>query len=175
MYQKETIQIPPSYTTPSALFAKTSRPPYPYCYRDVQVKVPPVPGLVPGIPFCAPLTETQSSVLDPRRRKKRALHSYSGRVPGYVWSKLHGRINIDCRGIGGLWERYKTAVFWQTDQYLAVFSTRIEKEGNTGFPGSVWHHRKRKGAQFGPLFLYVLFCRYLIYMTSIFNATGFYY
>jgi hypothetical protein len=52
-------------------------------------------------------------------------------------------------GIGGSWERCKSAVFWQTDQYLTVFSTRTEKEGNTGFPGSVLHHRKRKGAQFG--------------------------
>jgi hypothetical protein len=108
----------------------------------------------------------------PRRRKKRASHSRSGRVPGSVWSKLFGRIHLNCRVIGSPSERYKSAAFWQTDQYLTVFSTRTEKEGNRGFPGSVWHHRKRKGAQIGLLFLYVLFCRYLIYMTSIFYATG---
>ena len=39
---------------------------------------------------------------------------------------------VNCRGIGGPWERCKSAVFWQTGQYLAVFSTRTEKEGYYG-------------------------------------------
>jgi hypothetical protein len=35
-----------------------------------------------------------------------------------------------------LLERGKSAVFYQTERYLGVFSTRTEKEGFTGFPGT---------------------------------------
>ena len=92
--------------------------------------------------------------------KKRASHSHSGRVYGPIWSKLFGRIHIDCRGIDGPWVRCKSAVFWQTDQYLTVFSTRTEKEGNTGFFGSVWHPKKRKGAWYGLIFTQVTHAQY---------------
>jgi hypothetical protein len=40
----------------------------------------------------------------------------------------------------------KYAVFWQTGQYLAVFSMRTEKEGNTELFGSAGHQKKKKEA-----------------------------
>jgi hypothetical protein len=58
--------------------------------------------------------------------------------------------------IGGPWERCKSAVFWQTGQYFTVFFTRTEKEGKSGFAGSDYYNRKRKGAQFGLIFHQVL-------------------
>jgi len=72
------------------------------------------------------------------RQKKKEPHI---RIPaGFMdagWGILHGRIQVDCKGIDGPWVRCKTAVFWQTEQYYAVFSTRTEKEDNRGFAGSV--------------------------------------
>jgi hypothetical protein len=119
--------------------------------------------LTPGIDHLSYLSENPPNnltLLTPFFRfsseKKRASHSRSGRVYGKKWGKLHGRIHIDCMGIGGLWARGKSAVFWQTGQYLTIFSTRTEKEPNLGFPGSGLLNRKRKGARFGRIFLQLL-------------------
>jgi hypothetical protein len=69
------MQIPPSYTTRSALFVNLATT-ITELLPDVEVKVPPVPGLVRGIPFCAPLTQTLSSVSDIRRQKKSLTFSF---------------------------------------------------------------------------------------------------
>jgi hypothetical protein len=69
-------------------------------------------------------------------RKKQPSHSRSGRVSGVLCAKISDKIHIDSKAFGGLLARGKSAVFWQTGQYLGVFSTRTEKEGFTGFSGT---------------------------------------
>jgi len=46
---------------------------------------------------------------------------------------VSGKNSIDCRAIGRHLARCKSALFWQTERKLSVFSTRTEKEGFTGF------------------------------------------
>jgi hypothetical protein len=55
-------------------------------------------------------------------------------------------------------------VFWQTGQYLGVFSTRTEKEGFTGFSGTGWEIGKGKGAWNGLIFPYVSYPIYSEYL-----------
>jgi hypothetical protein len=69
------------------------------------------------------------------RQKKQPSHSRSGRVSGVLCAKIRDKIHIDSEAFGMLLERSKSAVFYQTERYLGVFSTRTEKEGFTGFSG----------------------------------------
>jgi hypothetical protein len=50
--------------------------------------------------------------------------------------KPGGKFHLDLRGIGGLLMRCKSAVFWQTEHDLRVFSTGAEKERFSGFSGT---------------------------------------
>jgi hypothetical protein len=47
--------------------------------------------------------------------------------------KLYGQICLDLKGFGGLLMRCKSAVFWQTERILGIFSTRNEMKQFTGF------------------------------------------
>jgi hypothetical protein len=49
--------------------------------------------------------------------------------------KLRGEIHLDSKAIGGLLVRCKSAIFFQTEQLLGIFSTGTEKGGFTGFSG----------------------------------------
>jgi hypothetical protein len=51
--------------------------------------------------------------------------------------KLRGKIHFDLKAIGGLLMRRKSAVFWQKEHYLRVFSTGTKKERFSGFSGRV--------------------------------------
>ena len=80
------------------------------------------------------------------RQKKQPSHSRSCRVSGVLCAKIRDNIHRDFKAFGMLWERGKSAVFYQTERYLGVFSTRTEKEGFTGFSGICWEIGKGKGA-----------------------------
>jgi len=72
--------------------------------------------------------------------------------PGAGWVKQGGENGLDSRATNGHWARSKSAVFWQTERYSGVFSTRTE---NSDFSGvSVWGLDMKTGkeAQFGRIF-----------------------
>ena len=63
-FKKEKIYSTPRYTTPSAPFPNFATT-VTELVPGIPAKVPLAPGLASGIPFCAPLTETLSSVISP--------------------------------------------------------------------------------------------------------------
>jgi hypothetical protein len=69
--------------------------------------------------------------------------------PGSEWGKLSGEKCLDLMPFGGLWERCKSAVFWQTECEMGVFSTGTKKGDNLGVSGIGRYIWKEKGAQFG--------------------------
>ena len=69
--------------------------------------------------------------------------------PGPVWGKIGGKNRDDIRAFGGVYTRYDSAVFWQTGQLWGIFSTRMGKNGFTGFPGIGPGTGGRKGARLG--------------------------
>jgi hypothetical protein len=68
---------------------------------------------------------------------------------GLGWDKLGGKIHLDLMAFSGLWARCKSGVFWQTERYLGVFSTRTEKGGFLGFSGINYDIRREIGARMG--------------------------
>ena len=56
------------------------------------------------------------------------------------------KLQLDLKGLTSHKVRCKSAVFWQTERLLGIFSTRTEKGGFTGFSGIDKFIRKRKGA-----------------------------
>ena len=82
-------------------------------------------------------------------KKKQPSYQCSGRVSRVLCAKSGDKIHIDSKALGGLLERGKYAVFWQTGRYLSVFSTRTEKEGFTGFPVCVGKSEREKEPETG--------------------------
>ena len=72
--------------------------------------------------------------------------------PGPVWSKLGGKIHLDLRAISGLWERCKSAVFWQTGRKIGLFSIRTEKRRFAGFSCICRNIGKGKGVRIGRIY-----------------------
>jgi hypothetical protein len=78
------------------------------------------------------------------------------RVPaaflGSRWGKIGSKNWVDLKGFVGQKVRCKSAVFWQTEQYLSVSSTGTENGGYTGISGINRNIGKEKGDHLG-LFL----------------------
>lgn len=54
-------------------------------------------------------------------------------VPG--WGKIGGQNRLDLRAFDSGYTRCNSAVFWQTERLLSIFSTGKEKNSFTGFSG----------------------------------------
>ena len=95
-------------------------------------------------PFCAlvlatrtglPRKTAQNLILDPLPGKKEPHSDIPVGFSGSGWAKLSGEKSLDSRAFGGLWEGWFSAVFWQTERFRGVFSTRTEKRELSGFSG----------------------------------------
>jgi hypothetical protein len=64
--------------------------------------------------------------------------------PDDRWGKSGGKNSLDLKAFGGLYMGCNSAVFWQTEQLLGIFSTRTEKEHNTEISGIGTDIGKRK-------------------------------
>ncbi|MFA4859910.1 hypothetical protein [Methanoregula sp.] len=75
------------------------------------------------------------------------------RVPvafsGLGWGKIGGKTRHGLRAFGGGYTRCDSAVFWQTERNLRIFSTGTKKEDNPGFYGSGPEVETGKGARIG--------------------------
>jgi hypothetical protein len=71
---------------------------------------------------------------------------------GFIWIIIGGENRFGCRAIGRHWARCKSALFWQTERQLSVFSTGTEKEGFAGFSVCQITIRKQVGARIGLIF-----------------------
>jgi hypothetical protein len=65
------------------------------------------------------------------------------------WTKIKGKIHSRLKGVRSRWVRCNTAVFWQTEQLLGIFSTGTEKEGFPEFSIIDQNTRIGKGARNG--------------------------
>ena len=80
---------------------------------------------------------------------------------GSGWDKPGGKNDLDLKGFPGLLERCKSALFWQTEPYMGVFSTRTEKADFTGFFGIDSVRKREKGARIGLIFHGVIYPSFL--------------
>jgi hypothetical protein len=98
------------------------------------------------VPQSAPLISAPTlSLKNPVEKKE----PHSGVLAGFLGSgggKSGSSIQLDLKGLTSHKVRCKSAVFWQTERLLGVFSTGTEKGGFTGFSGIDKFIQKRKGA-----------------------------
>jgi hypothetical protein len=98
------------------------------------------------VPRSAPLISAPTlSLKNPVEKKE----PHSGVLAGFWgsgWGKSGSYIHLDLNGLTSHKARCKSAVFWQTERLLGIFSTGTEKGGFTGFSGIDKFIRKRKRA-----------------------------
>jgi hypothetical protein len=68
------------------------------------------------------------------------------------WTELRGKNRGCLKAINGHLARGKPAVFWQTGQYVGVFSTGTQKKGYAGFSGIGSATKMGKWARIGLIF-----------------------
>jgi hypothetical protein len=90
--------------------------------------------------------------LDLRRRKFLHIRVPAGFV-GPGWGKLGSEISLGLKGFGCRWARGFSPVFWQTERYSGIFSTRTEKNGFSGFSIEPVKTGERIGARLGLILL----------------------
>jgi len=68
------------------------------------------------------------------------------------WGKVCDKIHLNLKGLKSHQVRCRSALFWQTERILSIFSTRNKKKRFTGFSGIGNYIWTGKGVHFGRIF-----------------------